>query len=157
VLIILTLQGCASVISKGTLQDADLNVTFEQLAGNPDAYIGKTVVFGGTVIRTENLTDKTKIFILQRPLEFRDKPTVKDLTKGRFILSTPDFLDPEIYQPGRKVTAAGTVKGKESHPLDGIEYTYPVIEKKELYLWPIEDLQQETPRFFFGFGFHKGL
>lgn len=154
---VLTLQGCASVISKGTIQEVDPNLTFEQVLKDPDAYVGQMVLFGGTIIRTDNVTGQTRIFVLQRPLGFRDEPTSKDITKGRFIISVQEFLDPEIYQPGRKVTAAGPLTGKEVHPLDGIEYTYPVIVKKELYLWPVVEYQPEPPRFRFGFGVHMGF
>lgn len=154
---ILILQGCASVISKGTIQEVNPNLTFEQVLKDPGAHIGQMVLFGGTIIKTENVTSQTKIFVLQRPLGSRDEPTSKDITKGRFIISVQDFLEPEIYKPGRKVTVAGSLTGKEIHPLDGIEYTYPVITKKEMYLWPVVESQQESPAFRFGFGVHMGF
>ncbi|MBN1850296.1 MAG: Slp family lipoprotein [Deltaproteobacteria bacterium] len=157
ILAILLLQGCTSVISKSMRQEVDLNLTFEQVIKDPDAHTGQMVLFGGTIIRTENVTGQARIFVLQRPLIFRDEPTAKDITMGRFIISVQDFLDPEIYKPGRKVTVAGPLTGKEVHPLDGIEYPYPVIAKKELYLWPIQEYRQESPTFRFGFGVHMGL
>jgi outer membrane lipoprotein len=46
------------------------------------------------------------------------------------------FLDAAIYSEGREVTVAGEVKGKRVLPLGEIQYAYPLISIKELYLWP---------------------
>ena len=156
-IMVLLMVGCASVISEKTMEEVDRNVKFDQLLKNPDDYIGKTVLFGGSVIKTENLSGKTIIFVLQRPLEFRNKPTSKDISKGRFIITIPGFLDPEIYKAGRKVTVAGSVTGKDVRQLNKIDYTYPVIAKKEIYLWPEEGTYDDSPRFRFGVGVGIGL
>ena len=74
------------------------------------------------------------------------------MSEGRFIIQTPGFLDPAIYSPGRKLTVAGTVAGKEVRPLGEIEYTYPIIEKRELYLWPEEEAVSDEPDVRFGVG-----
>jgi outer membrane lipoprotein len=153
----LIMASCASVISKSVMKEVDPNLGFEQLKEDPGAYVGKIVLLGGSIIKTENISDKTNIFILQRPLEFRDEPSSKDISKGRFILTVPGFLDPEIYCPGRKITVAGEIMGKEVHSLDEIDYTYPVIAKKELYLWPLEGYPEDRSKVHFGFGIHIGL
>ena len=151
------LAGCAHVISKQTLAEVDTSVTFAQVAQDPDAYEGKTVLFGGDIIEAQNLPDKTLVVVLQRPLGRRGEPAAGDVSEGRFILRNPEFLDPAIYSPGRKITAAGTVVGKEVRPLGEIEYTYPIIEKRELYLWPEEESASNEPKVHFGFGVGVGL
>ncbi len=157
VLTILLLAGCASVISREVLREVDQNVSFEQLLEEPEAYKGRTLLLGGDIIETQNLPDKTVVVVLQRPLGFRGKPAAKDISEGRFILSAPGFLDPAIYSHGRKVTVAGVVVGKEVRPLGEIEYTYPIIEKRELYLWPEEEASSAEPRVHFGFGVGVGF
>jgi outer membrane lipoprotein len=147
---------CAHVISKEVLKEVDKNVTFAQLAKDPDAYKGKTVLFGGAIIETINVADKSRIMVLQQPLDRRDRPVAGDVSEGRFIVTTQGFLDPAIYSPGRLVTVAGQVVGKERHPLGEIEYTYPVIEKQGLYLWPIERPASAEPRWHFGVGVGTG-
>jgi outer membrane lipoprotein len=151
------LIGCAHVISKEVLKDVDKNVSFTQLAKDPDAYKGKTVLFGGAIIETINVADKSRIMILQQPLGGRDRPVAGDVSEGRFIVTTQGFLDPAIYSPGRQVTVAGRVVGKEKHPLGEIEYTYPVIEKEGLYLWPIESPASTEPKVHVGVGIGVGL
>jgi outer membrane lipoprotein len=151
------LAGCSHVISKEVLKEVDRNVTFAQVAKAPDAYKGKTVLFGGDIIETQTLPDKTVIIVLQRPIGRRGEPAAGDVSEGRFIIQTPGFLDPAIYSPGRKVTVAGTVFGKEMRPLGKIEYMYPIIEKRELYLWPEENYSSKQPQTHIGFGIGIGL
>jgi outer membrane lipoprotein len=155
--VLLLLAGCAHVISKEVLQDVDGSVSFVQLSKDPEAYTGKTVLFGGDVIETQNLSDKTLVVVLQRPLGSRGEPGAGDVSEGRFIIQTLGFLDPAIYSPGRKLTVAGTVAGEEVRPLGEIEYTYPVIEKRELYLWPEEEAASDEPDVHFGLGIGVGF
>ena len=154
---VLLLAGCAHVISKGALQEVDTSVSFAQLAKDPEAYQGKTVLVGGDVIETQNLSDKTLVVVLQRPLGRRGEPDAGDVSEGRFIIQAPGFLDPAIYSPGRRLTVAGTVVGKEVRPLGEIEYTYPIIEERELYLWPEEESSSDEPKVHFGIGVGIGL
>jgi outer membrane lipoprotein len=151
------LIGCAHVISKEVLKDVDPSVTFAQVAKAPDAYKGKTVLFGGAIIETKNLSNKTQVFVLQRPLDNGKKPAAGDVSEGRFIILVPGFLDPAIYSPDRKITVAGTIVGKEVRPLGEIVYTYPLIERRELYLWPKEEPTAAEPKVHVGVGIGVGL
>jgi outer membrane lipoprotein len=156
IMALLLLVGCTHVISEETLKQVDMNATFAQVVKAPDAYRGKTVLFGGDIIETKTFADKSQIVVLQHPLDRRDRPVAGDVSEGRFIILTSGFLDPAIYGPGRQVTVAGKVVGKERHPMGEIEYTYPVIEKQGLYLWPVERPASAEPRWQFGVGVGTG-
>ncbi|RKY39755.1 MAG: hypothetical protein DRP85_09575, partial [Candidatus Makaraimicrobium thalassicum] len=55
-----------------------------------------------------------------------------------------------IYSQGRKITVAGEVKGKKIKPLGEVEYTYPLISSKEIYLWPKEkEVTYPYPHYFY--------
>jgi len=153
----LVMAGCAPVISPAVLKEVDQSVGFEQVLKNPLAYRGRTVLLGGDIIETQNFAEKTLIVVLQRSLGFRKKPAAEGESKGRFIVSVPGFLDPAIYRPRRKVTVVGSVSGKEVRPLGEIEYTYPIITKRELYIWPVEESSATQPRVRFGVGIGIGL
>jgi outer membrane lipoprotein len=151
----LAVTGCAAVISQETLKTVDQDIRFEQILENTEAYRGKVVLLGGEIINTENVPNKTVIIVLQRSLGYNQKPDSEGESKGRFIVSTPDFLDPAIYRPRRKITVVGPVMGKEVRPLGELEYAYPVIEKKELHIWPVEGAPATSPQFHFGIGIGK--
>lgn len=154
-LIPVLMAGCAPVISQEALEEVDQGIRFEQLLENPEAHEGRTMLLGGDIIKTQNLPEKTLIIVLQRPLGFREKPDTEGESKGRFIVSVQGFLDPAIYRPGRKITVVGTVEGKEVLPLGETEYSYPVISRRELYLWASEEYSATQPRVYFGIGIRK--
>ena len=156
-MVLLLLAGCAHVISHEVLQEVEPSLTFAHVSKESEAYMGKTVLFGGDVIETQNLSDKSMVVVLQRPLGRRGEPIAGDASEGRFIITTTEFLDPAIYNAGRKITVAGTVVGKEVRPLGEITYAYPVIEKRELYLWPEDEAASDEPKVHFGFGIGIGF
>ena len=145
------------VISPATLQQADQTITIEQLGQRPGAFIRKNVLLGGEIIETRNATGVTNIMVLAFRLDHSKRPLTGNVSGGRFIVRQPTFLDPAIYRPGRKITVAGIVVGEKSLPLGEITYRYPVIENRELYLWPEEEYLRQEPAVHFGVGIGIGL
>ncbi|MFH1241892.1 MAG: Slp family lipoprotein [Pseudomonadota bacterium] len=151
-LTVLWLLACAPAIPPETLKNVDQSIPFESLLKDPEAFQGKSVLFGGDIIETENLPEKTLIIILQHSLNSKRRPIGGDASKGRFIVSAPEFLDPAIYRPGRQITVVGTVAGKEVRTLNEIEYAYPIIDRQHLHLWPVEKYVDTEPKVYFGIG-----
>jgi outer membrane lipoprotein len=150
---ILILCGCAPVLSQAVTDASDRNVLFGDLQRNTDRYIGKSVLFGGTIIWVGNDPEGGWAEILQRPLGFRMEPEMDDQTGGRFLLLTNEILDEQIFSKGRKITLVGKVEGKEPRSLDKISYDYPLLRVQEYHLWPLS--QNRTgpgPDFHFSLG-----
>ena len=105
---------------------------------NPDACKGKTVLWGGVIISSVNLKEGTMIMIevLQKPADAQGKPGDADKSEGRFLALKTGYLDAAIYNGGRKITIVGEIQGKKGQPLGEIEYTHPLIQVKEIHLWP---------------------
>ncbi len=125
-----------SVIPKKIRSESEPSVPFDILVKNVDTYIGKTVILGGFILQVENLSDVTKITVLQAPLALGDEPKSKDYSEGRFIISHKGFLDPEVYSKDRKLTVAGHVKGLAAEKAEKISYLYLKIISRDIYLWP---------------------
>src|SRR5262249_42570879 len=64
-----------------------------------------------------------------------------DLTQsqGRFIAFQREFLDPATLPTGTRVTVTGEVASSITLPLDETDYTYPVINIKQLRVWDRSD------------------
>ena len=152
----LLLSACATTIPPEELTGVDHNISFQNLGDDPEAFVSKTVVLGGDIISAENRPEKTVLVVLQHDLDGDLKPLGDDQSKGRFMVIVPEFLDPVIYAKGRRITAVGTVTGKEIRPLNSIPYVYPVIEETYLHLWAIEKIQDSEPRVYFGIGIGIG-
>ena len=134
--LLLLVSGCAHVISKNLREAVDPSLTFGEVFKNPDSYKGKTVLWGGEIIQTLALKDgRTEVEVFQRPLGWRGEPGETARSEGRFLVLVDKYLDPYLYRRGRRVTVAGEVLGEKNKPLGEMEYRYPLISSKELYLW----------------------
>ncbi len=141
---------CAPAIPKESLRQADPDITFQSLVKNPDAYRGKVVLLGGQIMSTTLREGATWVEVLQRPLDWRQRPKDTDESYGRFLVHFQGFQDPAIFSPGKNITVLGEVAGKKSMLLGNIEYPYPELIPREQYLWKTEPYG--GPAFHIGIG-----
>jgi len=149
---ILFLSGCAPVLSQAVIDASDRNILFGELQRNTERYLGKSVLFGGTIVQVGNGPDGSWAEVLQRPLGFRLEPELDDQTEGRFLIMSSEVWDEQIFSKGRKITVVGKVEGKESRPLDQTTYDYPLLRVQEYHLWPYGTQSGSGSYFHFSFG-----
>ena len=137
-LLLAGLTACAPAISKKVREEAGEPVPFEALLKQTDDYIGRVVIVGGYILQTVNETDGSRITVLQAPLDSQNRPKSSDLSEGRFMVSSSEFLDPVIYSKERRITVGGKVIGNQERKLGNLIYVYPVIEAMEIHLWSKE-------------------
>jgi outer membrane lipoprotein len=130
------LAGCASVFPKEKLAGVDRSITLGVLRSDPDRFRQARVVLGGEIIETRPKSGSTEIEVLSRPLGESDAPRRTDASDGRFVVVAPDFLDPAVYAPARRLSVVGTVTGSEDRPLGEHPYRYVIVAVDQLYLWP---------------------
>ncbi len=136
--------GCAHVISREVLNEANLGISFAALLDNPEAYKGETIVVGGVMVEAVNRNDGTMLEVSATRLGARGKPVNPDNPGGRFLAFYEGFLDCDVYRKGRRVTLAGVVTGSESRKLGEADYRYPRVRVREIHLWRVE-----TPRVYY--------
>ena len=137
----LLLGACASQVPQVIREAPADSPPLEQVRGHTGDYLGRQVRWGGTIIETGNREDATWLTILARPLSKSGEPGSGDDSAGRFIAIVPGFLDPKVYAPDRRVTVSGTVLRSEAGKVGEFPYTYPVVQAKDWYLWPVETVQ----------------
>ena len=137
-LALVTLSGCVTYPIAKNLQQQARRVTLAQVRADPGAYQGTIVIWGGRIINTTNDVNSSAIYVLCLPLDGSGKPVLGADSPGRFIASSKEFLDPEVYKSGRLVTVAGSIVGLESQPVQNSRYNYPVLNIKQIHLWPAE-------------------
>jgi outer membrane lipoprotein len=145
-LMILLLSGCGPVISEQIRRNTDPGLTFKEVLQNPAMFKGKNVIWGGEIIETLNRKEgDTQVIVLQTPLTGRGEPAEAKNSEGRFIFQSSVYLDPQVYKKGRRVTVAGEIIGEEIKPVGEMNYRYPVMKSREIYLW--EDYADYPPYF----------
>ena len=133
--------GCATTPFPADLaRSADRALTLRELRRDPTAHVGARVILGGEVLATTPKPGETEIEVLSRTLRAGDVPERGDSTTGRFLVRSPEFLDPAVYAPGRRITVLGTVAGRSERRVGDLPYVYPVISAERIKLWP-----KETP------------
>ena len=134
------LASCAvSPFNKIGLEQVDRSINYSRAVQNPDDVRNRQTVFGGSIIATRNLPDHTEITVLAFPLDDTDRPNISGTPLGRFIIVQPGYLESVQYAPGRLLSVRGTLSGIQVQPLAQSNYTYPVLEARELHLWSPED------------------
>lgn len=136
---IILFQGCVYPISKGLVERTDKAITFEILQADPDRYKGRLVILGGSIAEITGMVEGSLIDVKQTPLDYWGRPIRTSGARGRFLVYTPVYLDPNIYAPGSEITVAGEIEGttlKLPGKTELTKYTYPVLVSKELKLWP---------------------
>lgn len=130
------ISSCGPVISEGVRQQASLGLTFEEVFQDPKKHLGRVVIFSGVILEGVNTKDGTLLTVLHLPAGPGGRPKDADKSAGRFLALDSRYLDVAIYSRGRAVTVAGEVAGRRILPLGEIQYKYPLLKVKELYLWP---------------------
>ena len=142
---------CAHGLSRDAKSLVDYDGSALEVQQAPDQVMGRVVLWGGRIIETRVLEDRTDVIVLQQPLEFDDSPRPSDEYYGRFIIRSPRLLDPAVFKQDLLVSVVGTLKNVEVSNVGEREYIYPVIEPEEVKVW--KPKQEMMPTFHFGFGF----
>jgi len=159
--LLLLVASCGpKVLDEGNI---DRHLTFEVVKVDPDAHKGKRMIVGGEIVAVRNLKDATEIDVLEKPLAADRSPQRLDLSRGRFVLLTPSFLDPEIFKVGRRLTATATVAGRRTQKIGESELAVPLFEAPTIHLWPLEQTYPQRsphrhwwPEVDIGFGYYHG-
>jgi outer membrane lipoprotein len=141
VLPLLLLGACASGPTFDTSQ-VDRSLT-PAIVSTPPA-TGRQVLWGGIILNVTNLAHSTLVEMQAYPLGYREKPQTEEAPLGHFLLEQSGFLEPAVYTNGRLLTVTGTITRFDTGKAGESEQTYPVVEAKQLYLWPVDRFREHT-------------
>ncbi len=134
VLAVFLLSACGSKSPEAISRIPAEELSLTQVRLDVDAHVGSEVRWGGRVSRVENKSDGTWIEIVRYPLAANGKP-LRDRSDGRFIASFDRFMDPAVYDEGRRLTVVGKIEGKVKRPIGEFEYLFPIVAAEGSYLW----------------------
>jgi outer membrane lipoprotein len=134
---LITLSSCAPVLHNELLSRGIFDMSASVITEDPDLYKGKLFIMGGVIANTKATEAGSMIEALYVPVDAMG--FLKDVRPhNRFLAIYPKekgILDPMIYSKGREITIAGEFLEARRGKIDDMEYTYPLFEIKDIYLW----------------------
>ncbi len=134
-LVLSALTAC-SYMSPTIKPPAEGDLSLKQVTANIDLYQGKPVRWGGKIIAVENTEQQSELMVVQFPLNRVARPVESDNSAGRFIIRSPNFLDPEVYKQDSFITALGQVVDQKKITVDQKQLILPVIQLIKEQRWP---------------------
>jgi outer membrane lipoprotein len=127
------------------------DISYSQAKRNIVQFKDAPVRWGGVVIDVENEQNFSIVQVLYYPLNSYGRPRLDKPNEGRFLIKSPDFLDPAVYTKDTEITVAGTLKGDVERKIGNKTLRLPLISSTIVYLWP--DYEPGNYYNYGGFGF----
>ncbi|MFK8068831.1 MAG: Slp family lipoprotein [Gammaproteobacteria bacterium] len=149
--LVFLLNACATG-PKFKADNVDLAVTPQSVITEYPTISEKSALWGGVIISTRNLQNRTQIEVLAYPLDKIQMPKRKLEPVGRFIAEYYGFLEPTIYSKDRLITVVGKVSRTMKGKIGEIDYKYPVLDINNLHLWEPNSEESLLSKLRFGIG-----
>lgn len=130
--------GCTSYIPAPIRSAPPDSPPLAVVRDHPNDAVGKTVRWGGILAKVDNQQTETWVEIVDKSLGWNGAPLETDKSQGRFIARIAGFLDPIIYERGRRLTILGTIEPAVTHRIGDFTYLFPVVLVSEHHLWAPE-------------------
>lgn len=138
----LLLSACASLPPELGNSDDKSVVTQYSAWLERDPATQSPVRMGGVVANISNQKDRTRVELVNLPIDSAGRPNIHQEPQGRFVAYVPGFLDPITYGEGRLLTLYGTTALSEQGKVGDYEHTYPVMNAQGYHLWRVEERVQ---------------
>ncbi|MGL4224019.1 Slp family lipoprotein [Vibrio misgurnus] len=138
----LLLSACVSLSPE--LGDSDDKSIVTQYSAwlDLDPAMQSTVRMGGVIASISNQQDRTRVELVNLPIDSSGRPDLQQDPQGRFVAYVAGFLDPITFAEGRLMTVYGTTAEPEQGKVGDYEQRYPVISVQGYRLWRVEERVQ---------------
>jgi outer membrane lipoprotein len=145
------LSACAT--SPGfRLEQIDYNLTPKNVLQVDEQARGHQVLWGGTILSSKNFTDHTRLEVLAYPLDKEGRISTDAEPLGRFYALHSGYLETAEYSKNRWLSLTGTYIGLENGKVGSADYTFPVVNVKQTYLWTEDSMSSGSSNVHFGIG-----
>ncbi len=135
--VLLGLTGCAQLPTELHARSEPVQTDYSQWQQSPDTF--DNVRVGGVIASIENLSDKTRIEIVNLPLNSLGKPDISQEPQGRYRVYLVGYVEPMAFMPGRLISVVGQSDGVEKGKVGDYPYTFPVLNAYGHRLWQVEE------------------
>jgi outer membrane lipoprotein len=148
----LILAACSNI--PPAIEDPPMfDLSYQEAITNLSKYTNAPVRWGGTIVEVENEATFSAIQILLYPLGSYGRPDLDEPNQGRFVMKTPEFLDPAVYKKDASITVAGTIEGDAERTIGKKTLRLPLVAAKQIHMWP----EQYYNAYYGGYGGYGGF
>lgn len=151
----LLLNACSNLppaIKSPPLFDISYTQAVQDIAHYKDA----PVRWGGIIIDVENEQNFSLVQVLYYPLNGDGRPQTEQLNEGRFLIKSPEFLDPAVYTKNTEITVAGMLTGDLERTIGKKVMRLPLIAATNIHLWPVYVYDSYYEGFGYGYNPYYG-
>ncbi len=113
-----------------------VQLSYDQVIRDISSYIGVPVRWGGIVVDVENEKHFSLVQVVFYPLDYSGRPQLYKLGEGRFVVKSPEFLDPAVYSKDKEITVAGIIDGNIEQTVGKRVIQVPLLSVTAIHLWP---------------------
>lgn len=132
------LSACSSLPDSLSTTNESVITDYQQWIETPPNQANE-VRLGGIIASVTNLKDKTRIEVVNMPINRAGKPNLNSEPAGRYVGYYNGYLESMAFSQGRLVTLLGVSDGEEKSKVDEYDMTFRVMNIKGFHLWRIEE------------------
>lgn len=133
--VFLWLSACSNL--PPAIQDAPLyDLSYREAMQSLKNHANAPVRWGGIIVDIANEPTRSLLQVLYYPLNSYGRPLTDEPYDGRFVITSPDFLDPAVYAKNTEITVAGTLLGDIERTIDKKTLRLPLVSAGTMHLWP---------------------
>lgn len=132
------------------------DISYTQAIQDIAKYRNAPVRWGGVIIDVENEQNFSLVQVLYYPLNGDGRPQTDQSNEGRFLIKSPEFLDPAVYTKNTEITVAGVLIGDLERTIGKKAMRLPLVLATTLYRWPVYVYDNYYDSFGYGYNPYYG-
>ncbi|MDW6003612.1 Slp family lipoprotein [Vibrio mangrovi] len=133
------ISACSSLPAELSVTDENSVIKDYQTFSALDGASGQHVRLGGVIATVTNLSDRTRLEMVNLPIGSDGKPDIRQEPQGRFIVYINGFLDPVTYAQGRLMTVLGSPLAPEKSQVGEFKADFPALSASAYHLWRVTE------------------
>lgn len=122
-----------------------MQLSYNQVSHDINRYQNAPVRWGGVIIDVENEAQSSLMQVVFYPLDYNGRPQLHKGGEGRFVVKSPEFLDPAVYTKDKEITVAGVIAGNIERIVGKRIIQVPLISTTAIHIWPTYSSRYDYP------------
>ncbi|SFI28752.1 outer membrane lipoprotein [Nitrosomonas sp. Nm34] len=112
-------------------------ISYAEVNADIESNKNTLVRWGGVIADVKNDENFSWMEVIFYPLDYYGRPKINKPSEGRFVIKSPEFLDPKNYAKNREIITVGVIEGRTEHITSPDSSELPLITATAIHLWPI--------------------